>query len=137
MRSYENAFGPEHGGAGVKFLLIFVVLILAANAGYNYVPVAYNGASFRQEMDTAVVKGLAATGRMKPMDIVTASINRAMSSNNVPDDAVVEITAPRGVVEAHVSYSQEVNMLPFGLFKYRYEFDHTARPTGYLAEDKN
>ena len=28
----------ERGGAGVKFLIVFVALVLAANAGYHYVP---------------------------------------------------------------------------------------------------
>ena len=32
----------------IKFLLIFVTLILLANAGYNYVPVAYAGENFRR-----------------------------------------------------------------------------------------
>lgn len=135
MNSNKNSYGPEHGGAGAKFLIIFVVLILVAHAGYNYVPVAYDGANFRQEMDTAVVKGLAASGRMKPMDIVTASVTRAMAANNVPDDAVVEINANKGVVQAHVAYTKEVNMLPFGIYRYQYEFDHTAMPNGYLIKD--
>lgn len=135
MKSNKNSYGPEHGGAGVKILLIFVMLFLVAHAGYNYVPVAYEGANFRQEMDTAVVKGLAASGRMKPMDIVTASVTRAMAANNVPEDAVVEINANKGVVEAHVSYTKEVNMLPFGIYRYQYQFDHTAMPNGYLIKD--
>jgi hypothetical protein len=53
--THQPTSSSERGGAGVKFLIIFVVLILAANAGYNYIPVAYAGESFRQEMQTAVV----------------------------------------------------------------------------------
>ena len=54
--------------------MVLVVLVLIANAGYNYIPVAYAGANFKQEMDTAVVKGLAASGQMKPLDMVKSSI---------------------------------------------------------------
>lgn len=125
----------ERGGASVKFLIIFVVLVLVAHAGYNYVPVAYEGASLRQEMDTAVVKGLAAAGNIKPLDVVTAHVTRAATDNRVPSDAVIEIKPVGGYVNAHVSYQKKVNMLPFGIYKYTYAFDYTATPKGYLLKE--
>lgn len=125
----------EHGGAAVKFLCIALVIVMAANAGFNYIPVAYNGASFKQEMDTAVVKGLAASGQMKPMDIVTASVKRAAHEYSVPVDAFVEIKQENGVVRAHVAYTKQVPILPFGIYDYAYQFNHRASPTGYLLKD--
>ncbi|HBR56031.1 MAG TPA: hypothetical protein DEA22_00930 [Blastocatellia bacterium] len=132
----NSGFTPhsEKGSAGAKFLVIFVALILAANAGYNYVPVAYEGANFKQEMDTAVVKGLAASGQMKPLEVVKASINRALGENNIPHDAVIEIKPTGSFIQARVVYSKPVAMLPFGLYTYRYDFDHTAAPSGYLTK---
>jgi hypothetical protein len=124
----------ERGSAGVKFMFVFLVLALIAHAGINYIPVAYQGASFRQEMDTAVVKGLGASGRIKPMDAVTASIKKASFDYDIPDDAFVEIKPVSGVVEARVAYQRQVNMLPFGLYKYNYNFDYIAKPTGYLLK---
>ena len=126
----------ERGGAGVKFLLIAMVLVLFANAGYHYVPVAYEGASFRQEMDTAVVKGLAASGQMKPVDVVTSHIKNAAKINNVPSDAVIEIKPTGKMVQATAWYAKQVDMLPFGLYKYNYQFNYTAVPTGYLASEQ-
>jgi hypothetical protein len=134
MKKLANDRSSERGGAAVKFLLIFLVLVIVANAGFNYVPVAYEGASFRQEMDTAVVKGLGASGRLKPLEVVTSSITRASSDYNLPEDTFIEIKPVNGVVEAHVVYTREVNMLPFGLYKYNYNFDHLARPVGYLLK---
>jgi hypothetical protein len=124
----------ERGGAAVKFLIVGVVLVMAANAGFNYIPVAYSGASFRQEMDTAVVKGLAASGQMKPMDVVAAHIQKAAKDYDVPSDALVEIKPAGNVIQAHVSYSKQIDMLPFGLYRYNYEFNHTAVPIGYLTK---
>jgi len=124
----------ERGGAGAKFLFVLVALVLIGNAGYQYVPVAYDGASFRQEMDTAVVKGLASSGQMKPLEVVKASVTRAASLNNIPEDALVEIKPEGTVVTAHVAYTKQVSMLPFGLYKYKYNFDYVARPTGYLMK---
>ncbi|MEP7213663.1 MAG: hypothetical protein ABI791_11325 [Acidobacteriota bacterium] len=125
----------ERGAVGIKVLLIFLVLFLAGNAGYHYIPVAYDGANFRQEMDTAVVKGLAASGQMKPLDVVKASVARAASQNNVPADALIDIKPENGgTIIASVAYSKKVGMLPFGLYDYVYKFDYTARPTGYLLK---
>lgn len=134
MKQYNVNRDRERGSATIKFLIIMVVIVLAANAGYHYVPVAYEGASFRQEMDTAVVKGLAASGQMRPLDVVQASILRAARDNNVPPDAVVQVKPVGNIVEAHVAYSKNVAMLPFGLYNYKYDFNYVARPTGYLLK---
>ena len=125
----------ERGGAAVKALLIGLVLVLIANAGYNYLTLAYAGASFRQEMDTPVVKGLAAPGQLKPADVVKAHIQRAARDYEVPSDAVVEIKPAGNMIQAHVAYSKEVDMLPFGLYRYNYQFNHTAQPVGYLTKE--
>ena len=134
MKKLNNDRGSERGSAGIKFLLVLLVLAMVANAGINYVPIAYQGASFKQEMDTAVVKGLGASGRIKPLEAVTASIKKASFDYDIPEDAFVEIKPVNGVVEAHVVYSREVNMLPFGIYKYDYNFDYLAKPTGYLLK---
>ncbi len=134
MKKLNSSRTPERGSSTIKFLLVFLALGLAANAGFNYVPVAYQGASFKQEMDTAVVKGLGASGRIKPMEAVTASIRRASSDHDIPEDAFVEIKPVNGVVEVRVAYSRQINMLPFGLYKYSYDFDYVAQPTGYLLK---
>ena len=125
----------ERGGAAVKLLLVGAVLLLVAHAGYNYVPVAYNGASFKQEMDTAVVKGLGAPGQLNPANVVKAHIQRAAGDHDVPPDAIMEIKPSPNGVQAHVAYTKSVNMLPFGLYKYNYQFDYVASPVGYLTKD--
>jgi hypothetical protein len=135
MKNSMNHRTSERGSAGVKFLAIMVVLVLIAHAGYQYIPVAYQGASFKQEMDTAVVKGLAASGRLKPLEVVTAHIQKASFDYQIPSDAVVDILPMEGHIQAHVSYQRPVNMLPFGLFKYNYKFDYTAAPSGYLLKE--
>lgn len=135
MKNQPIDRSSEHGGAAAKFLIVAVVLVLIAHAGYNYIPVAYEGASFRQEMDTAVVKGLAAPGRMKPVDIVRAHLERAAKDYNLPPEAVIEVMPAGKFVQATAAYTKPVNMLPFGIYKYNYEFNHVAAPTGYLTKE--
>lgn len=125
----------ERGSAAIKFLIVFVVLIIAANAGYNYVPVAYAGENFKQEMQTSVVNGMAMPGRISPVDYVKNRIQKAVSDNELPKDTFVEVKQVGNSVQAHAVYTQHVPILPFGIYTYTYHFDHTAIPTGFLLKE--
>ena len=124
----------ERGSAGVKFVLILAALALVANAGYNYVPVAYDAESLKTEMGTAVLQGLALPGKMNPVDNVKARIVKAIQANSIPPDALVDVKQTGNVITARVTYSTQVNILPFGIYKYNYNFDYTATPTGFLTK---
>lgn len=134
MKQAAKYRSSERGSAGTKFMLILVVIVLIGNAGFNYVPVAYQGENFKQEMQTTVVNGLALPGTVKPVDTVRAKIQRAAADNNLPPDAFMEIKQVGGVIQAHVAYSKQVGILPFGIYNYTYQFDHTATPTGFLLK---
>ena len=134
MKNSENKRSSERGSAGTKFLMIAVILFLIGNAAVNYIPVAYDGASFKEQMDAAVVKALAASGQMKPLDIATGTVRRAATDYNVPADAFVEVKPVNGVIQAHVVFQKKVNILPFGIYKYDYNFDYVARPVGFLLK---
>lgn len=134
MKNLSKNRPTERGSAGAKFLAIAVVLGLIAHAGIQYVPVAYEGANLKQEMDSAVVKGISASGQLKPLDVVKSSIQNAVRDNNVPSDAVVEIVPSGAAIQAKIAYTKQVPMLPFGIYKYKYNFDYTAVPKGYLLK---
>lgn len=125
----------ERGSAATKFLLIILVIMLIANAGYNYLPVAYNAENFKSDMQTAVLQGLALPGRVNPVDNVKTRIQKSMQLNNIPADAVVDVKQAGNSLTAHVSFNQQVNMLPFGIYKYNYKFDEVVSPTGFLLKN--
>jgi hypothetical protein len=132
-RNREN----ERGSAGVKFAITLVIILLVANAGYNYVPIAYEAESVKSEMQTAVLQGMATPGKLSPVDNVKARIQRALTVNNVPGNAVLEVKqAGNSSVTARVAYRKDVHLLPFGLFNYPYVFDHTATPSGFLLDQE-
>jgi hypothetical protein len=112
-----------------------VVLIAAGNAGYNYIPVAYAGENFRAEMQTAVINGMAVPGRMSPVDYVKNRVQTAVRDNALPSDTVVEVKQIGNAVQAHATYTEQIAILPFGIYNYTYRFDHTAVPTGFLMGD--
>lgn len=128
----------EHGGAGVKMLIVLVVLLSAAYAGFNYVPIAYSGESFRQEMQTLVVQSWAmpnlGMSNATPVDALRSRIRKAADANNVPQNAQIVIKPAKEGLQARVVYSQPVPVLPFGIYTYDYNFDHTATPTGFLVK---
>lgn len=124
----------ERGSAGVKFVITIVVIVLTAHAGYNYVPTAYDAESLKSDMSTAVLQGLALPGRVNPVDNVKARIQKSIAQNNIPPEAIVDVKLNANVLTAHVVYTKQVDILPFGIYRYAYHFDHTATPTGFLLK---
>jgi hypothetical protein len=125
----------ERGGAGAKLLIVVTILFLIGNAGFNYIPVAYEAQDFKQEMQTAVVQGLALpTGGAKPADAIKARIIKAAKANDLPVDTFMDVRQVNNVVQARVYYSKPIAVLPLGLYTYNYEFDHTATPTGFMVK---
>ena len=132
----ENTYRKqERGGAGIKLVIALTIIFLIGNAGYNYIPVAYQGENFKSELETAVVKGAAMPSRATPLDAVKMRVRGAMTINQIPDDATVDIKMVKNVIQARVVYSKEVELMPFGIYKYDYKFDHTATPTGFLLKE--
>ncbi len=133
----ENLIKAKHrerGGAGMKMLLVLTVLFLIAHAGFNFVPVAYQGASFKEEMYTAVVQGSAVSSGGNPIGVTQARIKRVADANNIPSDTFIEVKQISGGLQARAIYSKKVNILPFGLYVYNYQFDHTVAPAGFLTK---
>ncbi|MGB7203791.1 MAG: hypothetical protein WBD16_16210 [Pyrinomonadaceae bacterium] len=125
----------ESGSAGAKFAVVFGIIALVLHAGINYVPVAYDGESLKGEMETAVLQGLALPGRVSPAENVKARIQKAMQLNNTPPEAILDVKmAGNSNILARVAYTKSVNLLPFGIYKYNYVFDHTATPAGFLLK---
>lgn len=125
----------ERGSVRTKFLLTIVVLFLIANAGLNFIPVAYQGESFKQEMHTAVVQGLANPSTAgKVTEVIKTKLQRAARENDLPVDTFMEIKQNGNQIHAHVYYIKPIQILPFGAYTYNYEFDHTATPVGFLTK---
>ena len=124
----------ERGSAGTKLVIFLAILVISANAGYHYVPVAYNAQSLRGDMDTAILQGMAMPGKINPVDNVKERISKAMIVNNSPQGATLDVKQAGTGVMARVTYQEPVSILPFGIYKYNYVFDYTSTPTGYLLK---
>ena len=134
MNKFVKDRSNERGGAGVKMLVVGTILVLAAYAAFSYIPTAYDGQSLKQEMDTAVVQGMAVMPGVSPTDNVKNRILKAAVNNNVPPNPFVEVKMVNGILQARVYYVKELSLLPFGLWKHQYQFDYTAVPAGFLLK---
>jgi len=134
MNKAVTSHASERGGAGLKLVIALSVVFLAAHAGYNYIPVAYDAESVKTEMNTAVLQGLSLPGKLNIVDNVKGRIQRTFATNNVPPEAVLEVKQNGTNVTARVAYQKQINILPFGIYRYNYVFDHTATPTGFLLK---
>ncbi len=124
----------ERGSAGVKFAIVLTVIILAGNAGYNYIPVAYEAENLKSDMAAAVLQGLAMPGKINPVDNVKVRVQKALLANAAPVDATLNVTQQGNVIQARVTYTKNVSLVPFGIYNYPYHFDNTATPTGFLLK---
>lgn len=128
-------YRSQRGGAGVKLVLVLAGLFIVGHGLINYIPVAYGGASFQEDMQTAVVQGSALPTGSNPLETVKAKIKRLAAASDLPPDTFMEVKQVGNVLQARVVYSKQVNILPFGLYTYQYHFDHTATPSGFLAKN--
>jgi hypothetical protein len=126
----------ERGGAGVNFLIVLIVLVLAGHAGYSYIPTAYHYEDFKQRMNELVVNAFAMPNNASNTpENLKQRIRRYADEYSVPADALIKVEKPdNGAYKARVQFTREINLLPFGIYKYKYEFDHTATPNSFLTK---
>ena len=128
-----NIRHSERGSAGAKLIVFAVLFILVAHVIYNFVPVAYQGQSFKQDMDTAVIQAYTLPANHgKPEQIAQDKLKRLITINNLPIDTFVDVKAKGRSLTVRVYYVKKVPILPFGLYEYDYVFDYTATPQGFL-----
>ncbi len=123
----------ERGGAGVKLLIVAVVFALIGHAGYQFIPVAYNCESLKQDMHKVVLQGLSMPNK-SINTAVSEKIQGSIQSHGLPLDAFVEVKQIKTVLQARVAFTKDIPLLPFGIYTYHYQFDHTETPGGFLTQ---
>lgn len=117
----------ERGSANLKFLIVMALLGATAYAGYLYVPVAFNAATYKDLMqhytDVAATQGHPATW-------LSDQLTKAGPEYGIPEDAVITPVARDGRLEVRVQF---VKVIEFPGYPYNYEFDYTAKSTAFLT----
>ena len=117
----------ERGNANLKFLIVMALLGATAYAGYLYVPVAFNAATYKDLMqhytDVAATQG-------HPASWLSDQLTRSAPEYGIPEDAVITPIARDGRLEVRVQF---VKVIEFPGYPYNYEFDYTAKSTAFLT----
>jgi hypothetical protein len=126
----------EHGGAGVKFLIVVLVLFLIGHAGYIYIPSAYQAEDYKQRMNELVTNAFAMPNSpLNSPEVVKQRLRNYGNDYGVPPTALIKVDKmDNGALRAQVKFSKEIDILPFHLYKYNYEFEHIATPNGFLTK---
>ena len=124
----------ERGSASTNLFITLFVMFLIGFAAYNYISVAYEAEGLKADMSTAVLQGLAMPGTIDPVANVKARVQNALTVHNAPPDATLDVKMLNKAVQARVTYSKKVSLLPLGLYTHTYVFDNTATPTGFLLK---
>jgi len=129
----RNVRHSERGGAGVKLLIVLVILVVIGRAGWNFIPVWYEAQGAKQEMATAVKKAVTLPDKNDPKGTLKRGLDVLVRASVIPSEAKITITEPKNVLQTNVRYSKKVSILPFGLYDYDFVFNHTATANGIIG----
>ena len=116
----------ERGGARLQFLIVMVVVVTAAYAGYLYIPVAYQAYGYKDLMQHYADVSSATA---QPPFWARDQLVKVAPEYNVPPDAVVTQVTRDNRIEIRVQY---VRPIEFPGYTYNYEFDQTVKSSAFL-----
>ncbi|MDQ4120205.1 MAG: hypothetical protein M3209_01900 [Acidobacteriota bacterium] len=126
----------ERGSAGVKFLIVIVVLFLVGRAGFAYIPAAYQAEDYKQRMNELVTNAFAMPNSPgSNPEVIKQRLRSYGNDYGIPLDALIKVDKmDNGGLKVQVKFAKQIELLPFSLYNYTYEFDHTATPNGFLTK---
>jgi hypothetical protein len=117
----------ERGGARLKFLIVLAILICLGYAGYQFVPIAFQGYKIKDMMqnkvDTAVTLGY-------PASWVKEQITSSAYDFGIPSDALIAPIQQDNRMTVRVRFTTPIE---FPGYTYQYEFDYTAKSGSFLS----
>jgi len=122
-----SAQSSQRGGARFNFVVVILLIALAAYSAYNYAPVAYNAYLYKDFMQETVNK--AAYPPVKSNDWVRQQLAAAAREYDLPEDADIRVENEDGRISAHVTWTRPVQLPGY---VYDYDFDHTVRSSGFI-----
>jgi len=117
----------QRGGARFNLVVLLLIIALAAYSAYNYAPVAYNAYLYKDFMQETVNK--AAYPPPKSNAWVAQQLRAAAKEYDLPEDADIQVENEDGRIVAHVTFTRDVQLPGY---VYEYDFDHTARSSGFI-----
>ena len=129
MNVADNVRGraAERGGARFNFIVLVLVIGVAAYSAYNYAPVAYDAYLFKDYMQETVNKAAYPPGQTAGW--VEQQLRAAAKDYDLPPDMQVNVQHQNGRIAARVTWTRPVSLPGY---TYQYNFDHTAQSSGFI-----
>ena len=125
----------ERGAARIKFIIVLVIVAVAAYMGYQYIPVRYQAYTFKTFMDQTVLNESASTRHADEKGVWIENQLRSNAKDyGVPQDAEISHSYQNGHLEVTVKFTRPIPLLPG--FVYDYDFDYTAKSNPFLDAPK-
>lgn len=118
----------ELGGSRLKLIIFLAVFAIVIYAGYMYIPVTVDAYYFKDVMQNKVDMA-AAQGQNG--DWVREQLVKSGPEYHVPPDMTVTSILKEGRLEVRVQFIRPIS---FPGYTYNYEFDHTAKSSGFLSK---
>lgn len=118
----------ELGGSRLKLIIFLAVFAIVIYAGYMYIPVSVDAYYFKDIMQNKVDMA-AAQGQNG--DWVREQLVKSGPEYHVPPEMIVTPTLKEGRLEVRVQFTRPIS---FPGYTYNYEFDHTAKSSGFLSK---
>lgn len=117
----------ESGGSRLNFIVILLVVALGGYSAYNYAPVAYNAFLFKDFMQETVNKAAYPPGQSS--EWIAQQLRTAARDYGLPQDMTVSVQKEEGRIAVRAQWTRPVQLPGF---TYQYNFDHTARSSGFI-----
>ena len=118
----------EAGGSRLSFLLAVAAIGLVGYAVYQYAPVAYDAFKFKDFMTRTVDKASYPPGQ--PVEWVESQLRAGAREHGLaPEDLTLDVRNVGGRIVARAQWTRPVKMPGF---IYDYNFDYTAKSSGFL-----
>lgn len=124
----------ERGGATVKFLAVIILIFLTAHAAFNYIMVWYQCTQFKEAMIESVTQAYAMpNSNLNVPENLLKKLRARGNEDGVPANAIIKVEKQPAGIQARANFVREINLLPFDLYKYNYQFDYIATPPSGFA----
>jgi hypothetical protein len=125
----RRAASGERGGTRFNFVVVILLIALAAYSAYNYAPVSYKAYRFKDFMRETVNKAAYPPGMST--EWVTQQLRAAAKEYELPDDVEINVQKEDGRIAARVTWTEPIQ---FPAYVYEYNFDHTERSSGFINQ---
>lgn len=127
VAKHRRGRSGQRGGARFNFVVVVLLIALAAYSAYNYAPVWYDAYRYKDFMQETVNKAAYPPGQTTGW--VEQQLRAAAGDYDLPPNTQVSVQNENGRIAARVVWSRPVHLPGY---VYEYSFDHTARSSGFV-----